>query len=141
LFAFKNKVIGNIPLDVAEDAIIPYIFYEKGYNIKYAPNAMVYVKNPTNWKDWIEQKKRAAKAHENIHKYADTKRIPRVKTFYNEVIKGSIWALMYPRSLREFYWTVLLFFTRLYMWIWVMVDTKIKRDHYKDAWKRIETAR
>src|SRR3989344_8190828 len=48
LFAFRNNIIKEFPLDVAEDTIIPYIFYKKGYKIGYAEKALVYIKNPNN---------------------------------------------------------------------------------------------
>ncbi len=141
LFAFRNHIIENIPLDVAEDTIIPYLFYEKGYKIKYAEKAIVYVKNPTTIKDWFQQRKRTAKAHETLSKYVNVNLTPRVKTFTNEMRKGVVWALAYPRSLKEMYWTLLLFMARLTMWLKVFADVKMKKQHYTDGWKRIETAR
>ena len=61
LFAMRNGVIKEIPTDVAEDTIIPYLFWKGGYKVGYAEKALVYVKNPDNIKDWIKQKKRTAK--------------------------------------------------------------------------------
>ena len=52
---------------------------EKGYKIKYVPEAEVYVKNPSNWKDWVNQKIRNIKAHENLNKIVPD--IPRTKSF------------------------------------------------------------
>jgi cellulose synthase/poly-beta-1,6-N-acetylglucosamine synthase-like glycosyltransferase len=54
LFAFRN-IIKEIPLDVAEDSIIPYYFLKKSYKIGYAEKALVYVKNPRNLKDLINK--------------------------------------------------------------------------------------
>ena len=140
LFAFRN-IIKEIPLDVAEDAVIPYMFWEKGYTVGYAENAVVYVKNPDSFKDWLKQRKRTSKAHETLEKYVDVERIPRVKSFSNEVKKGFFWALAYPKNIKEFYWTFCLFFARLYMWGCVFIDTKMRKKHYQDAWERVHTAR
>jgi len=140
LFAFRN-VIDEIPLDVAEDAYIPYIFWQKGCKIKYAENAKVYVKNPTNFKDWIKQRTRTSKAHETLDKYVDTKFTPRVKSFSNEIRKGFFWAWQHPRSIKEYYWTFVLILARLYMWGRVILDTKIMKRQYKDAWERIESTK
>lgn len=139
LFAFRNNIIKQIPLDVAEDAIIPYYFYKQGYKVSYAPEAKVFVKNPNNFKDWLKQRKRTSKAHETLTRYIED--FPKVKSFSNEVIKGTFWALEYPKNTKELLWTFSLLFARLYMWTNVFYDTKIKKEHYKDAWERVESTK
>ena len=139
LFAFRNKVIKGFPLDVAEDAIIPYIFYIKNYKIGYAEKALVYVKNPDNFRDWLKQRKRTAKGHENLLKYYPD--FPRVKSFWNEIRIGFFWALSYPRRIREMYWTILLMFARFYMWILALTESKFSRKQYQDAWGRVESTK
>ena len=140
LFAFRN-IIEEIPLNVAEDAYIPYLFWQKGYKIKYSENAKVYVKNPTNFKDWMKQRTRTSKAHENLNKYVDTKFTPRVKSFSNEIRKGFFRAWKYPKNTKEYYWTFILMFARLYMWSKVFLDTKFLEKDYTDAWERIESTK
>src|SRR3989344_1138305 len=139
LFAFRNNIINKIPLDVAEDSIIPYYFWKRGYKIKYVKEAKVFVKNPDNFNEWFKQRKRTAKAHETLTKHAPD--FPRVKSFFNEVFIGTFWALSYPQDLREFWWTLRLFFARLYMWISVYYDTRLIRKHYNDAWERVESTK
>ncbi len=138
LFAFRS-IIKEFPLDVAEDAIIPYIFHFKGYKIGYSEKALVYVKNPTNFKDWIKQKKRTAKGHETLTKYYPN--FPRVKSFWNEAKTGIFWALGYPTTIREMYWTILLIFYRLYLWIITLTESKLLKKDYKDAWERINSTK
>jgi len=139
LFAFRKGVIKDIPVDVAEDAIIPYLFWKKGYEIKYAPKAEVYVKNPTNLKDWIKQRKRTADAHTKLTKYI--KNFPKIKSFSNELKKGTFLALSYPKSIKEFYWTFLLFFFRAYIWFSLFFDLKFKKKEYIDGWERVESTK
>src|SRR3989344_4220778 len=139
LFAFRNKIVDKIPLDVAEDSYIPYVFWKKGYNIGYCEDAKVYIKNPTNLKDWLKQKARTSKAHETLQHYAPD--FPRVKSFTNEVLYGVFWALSYPRTIKEFFWTLNLFFIRFYMWMLVFVDTKFKKKTYSDGWERVESTK
>lgn len=141
LFGFRNNVLKEIPLEVAEDAYIPYVFYIKNYKIAYSENAKVYVKNPNNFKDWLNQRKRTSKAHETLDKYVDIKKFPRIKSFKNELIYGFFPSLKYPKNLKEIFWTFLLFLARLYMWLNVFYDTKIKKQHYKDAWERIDSTK
>lgn len=139
LFAFRNNgIISQIPLDVAEDSIIPYYFWKKGYKIKYADKAEVFVKNPIHLKDWFKQRKRTAKAHETLTKYAPD--FPKVKSFTNEAARV-FWALQYPKNLKELKWTLELIFARAYMWASVFFDTRLKGKHYQDAWERVESTK
>ena len=140
LFAFRKNKVEKIPLDVAEDTIIPYYFWEKGYGIGYAEKAEVYVKNVDNWKDWINQKIRTSKAHETLHKYADTITTPRAKTLGNES-RGIKWAIEYPKSFKEYLWTGELILARLYMWIRVIFETRLLNKNYGDAWDRVESTK
>jgi ADP-heptose:LPS heptosyltransferase/glycosyltransferase involved in cell wall biosynthesis len=140
LFAFRKEIIKEIPLDVAEDSVIPYYFWEKGYKIGYAKDAKVFVKNAQNLKEWVQQKVRTSKAHETLEKYVDVKTTPRVKTFKTEA-KGITWLLTYPKSFKEFFWSALLVGYRAWMWGVVFLDTKFKKKHYQDAWDRVESTK
>jgi len=139
-WAFRNKVIKNFPIDVAEDTIVPYLFRDRGFSIKYVSEAEVYVRFPRNLKDFVEQKKRTAKAHESLAKYYDLRKLPRTKSFLNELKEGYR-ALLYPRTILEAIYTLLLFPVRLYIWALVFYHTKLKKDVYKDAWKRVESTK
>ncbi|MEK6894807.1 MAG: glycosyltransferase family 2 protein [Nanoarchaeota archaeon] len=140
LFAFRRNQIKQIPLDVAEDSIIPYFFAQKRYLIGYADKAEVYVKNTDNWRDWVKQKIRTSKAHETIGKYANINKIKRVKSFSNES-KGIFQLFLYPKNLKEFWWGLELAFARVYIWIRVMWDTKVKNRSYKDNWERVDSTK
>jgi heptosyltransferase-2 len=140
LFAFRKNFISKIPLDVAEDSVIPYFFWEKGYKIGYVESARVFVKNVNNWKDWISQKTRTSKAHETLAKYVNTKLTPRAKTFKNEA-SGLGLLFSYPKTLREYIWTFELGLARLYMWLKVFFQIKIKKNTKVDNWERVESAR
>jgi len=140
LFAFRKRLIKKIPLDVAEDAIIPYFFWQKGYKIGYSSESGVYVKNVDNFKEWIAQKIRTSKAHETLYKYVDIKTTPRVKTFKTEA-KGFISLLIYSQNLKQVWWSFLLGLSRFYMWMKVFYETKFKKKYYQDAWKRVESTK
>jgi len=140
LFAFRKDKIKKIPLDVAEDTIIPYILWQKGYKIAYAPNAKVYVKNSDNWNDWITQKTRTHKSHGKLSNYVDTKTTKRVKSFKTE-IKGIRWLIGLPSTPKEFWWVIQLIFARLYTWWRYFKDTKLLKNEYQDAWERIESTK
>jgi len=140
LWAFRNNIIKGFPKDIAEDTIVPILFWQKGYKIAYAQEAEVYVKFPTNLHDFIEQKKRTAKGHESLQKHPQFKNVPRMKTLKNEILEG--WtALFYPQTLKEMIWTLLLFPLRLYIWLLTLYHTKVKNAHYTDGWKRVESTK
>jgi len=140
LWAFRNNIIKDFPLDVAEDTIVPYFFWGKKYKIAYAENAQVFVKNVDNWKDWVNQKVRCSRAHETLGKYVDVKKTPRTKNLSNES-KGVISLVSYPSGIKELFWTFELFVARLYMWGIVFYEVYFKKKYHKDNWKRVESAR
>jgi len=107
LLAVRKGIINEIPLDVAEDAIISYMVYEKGYKNVYVKEARVLVLFPRNFKDWVKQKVRSIKAHEALNKYV-TKKDVKMKSFSNEIFYGIYLSLSFPKYLNEFYWTLLL---------------------------------
>ncbi|MDP2925972.1 MAG: glycosyltransferase family 2 protein [Nanoarchaeota archaeon] len=136
LFAIRKGVIFEFPLDGSEDGIIPYIFWKNGYKIKYLPSLEVYVKNPENLKDWKTQKIRNIKGHENYSKlYPD---MPRTKSFLNEIRYGLFHALFYPRTPKEAWWTIKLFYHRYSIYSQAFKDLK-KKEVYTDGWRENET--
>jgi cellulose synthase/poly-beta-1,6-N-acetylglucosamine synthase-like glycosyltransferase len=139
LFAFKNQVIEEIPLDVAEDSIIPFYFFKKGYKVKYVPEAKVFVKNPDTFKDWVKQRKRTAGAHTKLTQYEPN--LPKMKSLRNEILHGALSIWSYPRDLREFFWTINLCFARLYMWTSLKKDENVSNKFYNDGWERVESTK
>lgn len=135
LFAIRKGVILDFPTETSEDSIIPYLFWKKGYKIKYVDNAEVFVKNPNNWKDWINQKIRNIKAHENLNKIAPD--MPRTKSFFNEIKEGALFAITFPRNLKEFWWTIELYFARFYLYYRAFKELR-KKTSYKDGWRETE---
>ena len=141
LFAIRNNLIEKIPyLDTAEDSIIPYLIWKQGYKISYAPEAKVYVKYPSNLKDFVKQRKRAGVgSHSKLTKYYPD--FPRMKSFTNEIKKGTISALQYPQNIKEFFWTLMLFPIRFYIWFIYYFEASFKKKFYGDAWERIESTK
>lgn len=131
LFAIRKGIISDFPLETSEDSIIPYLIWKKGYSIKYVPEAKVYVKNPDNWQDWLRQKIRNIKAHENLQKVAPG--IPRTKSLFNEVKWGAFFALTYPRTFREIGWTFEAYGARLVLY-W-KAFRGLKEKTYVDGWR------
>ncbi len=133
LFAIRNGVLQGFPLEASEDSIIPYLFWQKGYKIKYVPRAEIYVKNPGNWNDWKLQKIRNIKGHENLNSLV--KNMPRTKSFWNEVKYGTLFALKYPKNIKELFFTSVLFAARFYIYLLSFYELKLRKKSYKDGWR------
>lgn len=140
ILAFRKGLIKEIPLDVAEDAIISYFISEKGYKNVYVREAKVLVMYPQTFKDWVKQKVRSIKSHESLDKYISKKSI-RMKSFSNEIGKGIYLLFKFPKSIKEFFWTLLLYLARLYIWIKSFYELKIKKDTYNPHWSRSESTK
>ena len=122
-------------MESSEDSIIPYLFWEKGYKIKYVPEAEVYVKNPDNWKDWLNQKVRNIKGHENLNKIAPN--MPRTKSLFNEIKHGWNFLFFYPKNIQELFWTIQLYFARLYLYFKAFKELRLNKK-YSDGWRETE---
>ena len=139
LFAFRRALIGDIPVDaLAEDAVISHEIAQAGYRIRYAPEAQVYVRYPTTYRDWLRQKVRSAGgyAQDTIRKSPFSMRSARL-----EVVAGTRLALAYPRNLRELAWTLLLFAARLHLWLLVFWNVRVRHRPLKVLWQRVETTK
>jgi len=135
LYSIKNLKL-RIPEDVlSDDGYISHLIHSKDYEIGYAENAKVYVKYPDNFRDWILQKKRSAGG------YLQIKKIFKKSRGFGKESSGIFFALSYAKNLKEFIWTILLVFARLYLWIIIFFDLKLKKEKFKETWKRIESTK
>ena len=132
LFAIRKSVILDFPMETSEDSIIPFLFWKKGFLVKYIPEAEVFVKNPDNWKDWTAQKIRNIKAHENLSKIAPD--MPRTKTLWNEIKEGTFFAISQIRSFKQLFWIIQYFPARLYLYLKAFSQLR-KKAGYQDGWR------
>lgn len=139
LFAFRRALIGRVPEDaLAEDGVISHLIARQGYCIRYAPQARVFVKYPASYRDWLRQKVRSAGGYAQDY----VRKSPvRMRSAWLEVLNGTRLALCYPRSPREFLWTLLLFAARLHLWLLVFVNVRLLRRPLTTLWRRVETTK
>lgn len=139
LYAVRAGLVEHIPEDaLAEDAVVSHIIGEQGYRVRYAPDACVYVKYPSTYRDWLKQKVRSAGG------YAQPviARSPlRMRSFRHEAVAGTTRALRYARSLREFAWTLALFAARLHLWLLIFWQVRVRRRPLLELWQRVETTK
>ena len=139
LFAFRRELIDQVPVDaLAEDAVISHRIAQHSYRIRYAPEARVYVRYPTTYDDWLRQKVRSAGGY--AQKYVRESPV-RMRSAWLELWTGSRMALAYPKDLREFLWTLLLFAARLHLWLLVLVKVRLLQRPLDTLWKRVESTK
>ncbi len=140
LFAMR-KLFTKIPEDaLSDDAVMAHMVWQRGYKIDYAPKAKVFVKYPTTFDDWILQKRRSTGGYVQIEHYF--KDPPRMRTFFRELLYGSMWVWFYPNSIREIWYTLMLFPAKLYLWY--KIKKEVKKDQTKtllEIWKPIESTK
>ena len=136
LMAVRKSLIGKIPKDIfSEDGYISYMVYTKGYKIRYTDKAKVYVKYPTTISDWLKQKRRSAGGY--TQKYI----IVKTRSFKKEAIGGIKLFFKYPKNLKEYYYLICLFLMRIYLWLVIAMDIRIRKLKFKDIWVRVESTK
>ena len=139
LYAFRKGLITPLPEDaLSEDAVISSLVFEQGYKTVYAREARVYVRYPKTLKDWIKQKKRSAGGYTQLSQYVQGKE--RMRSFTKEA-SGVYKLLPYCTTLKKALWIFCLIFTRLYLWILILFDVKLKRKSFKQLWVRVESTK
>jgi cellulose synthase/poly-beta-1,6-N-acetylglucosamine synthase-like glycosyltransferase len=139
LFAFRHALINQVPHDaLAEDAVISHLVANQGYRVRYTPEARVLVKYPSTYRDWLRQKVRSAGGYAQDY----IRKSPvRMRSAWLEILYGTRLALRYPRHLREFPWTLLLFAARLHLWLLVFINVRLLRRPLASLWQRVETTK
>lgn len=139
LFALRGGVITVLPEDaLADDAVISHQVAAAGYRLRYAPEAKVYVKFPANYADWRRQKVRSAGGYAQEY----IRRSPfRMRSPWLEIRDGTGVALHFPRSWREWGWTMLLFAARLHLWLLIFWQVRFRKRPLATLWKRVESTK
>jgi cellulose synthase/poly-beta-1,6-N-acetylglucosamine synthase-like glycosyltransferase len=139
LYAIRSHLIAHIPEDaLAEDAVISHMIAEQDYAIRYVPTARVWVKYPSTYEDWLKQKIRSAGGY--TQPVIANSRL-QMRSFRHEASGGALRALGYPRSLREFLWTLALFAARLHLWLLIFWKVRIRRQALVQLWQRVESTK
>ncbi len=139
LFAARRALAEPVPADaLAEDAVLSHRIAERGYRTRYTPEAHVFVKYPTTYRDWLRQKVRSAGGYAQDY----VRQSPvQMRSARLEIVTGTRLALRYPRSVREFAWTLLLFAARLHLWLLVYVNVRVLRRPLTALWQRVESTK
>jgi cellulose synthase/poly-beta-1,6-N-acetylglucosamine synthase-like glycosyltransferase len=138
LYAFRRALVQSIPEDsLAEDGLISHRVWEQGYLTAYAPEAVVYVKYPSSYRDWITQKIRSMGG--SAQRYVQASQGKR--SFRQEVVDGLWSAVRYAENARELWWTLLLFAARVYVWLRVWWDVRFRKRPFSALWQRVNSTK
>ncbi|MHC1716556.1 MAG: glycosyltransferase family 2 protein [Candidatus Dojkabacteria bacterium] len=137
-----RKMDFKIPSNVlSDDAYISYVIRNLGFDIAYAPEAICYVKYPSNFKDYLKQKVRSLGGFVQLKKLGVFKKDRQSRSFFIE-LGYTFFALGYAKNFREFCWSLLLFPARLITWIMILWEREIlRKDMPKTGWERIESTK
>ena len=131
----------NIPADcLVDDAYLSYLIFNKGLQLNYEPKALVYVKYPGNLKDWLNQKARSVGGYMQLWTYGVVNEKTKVRSFVKE-LEYFWFPLKYAQNIKQLFWSLILYFLRLYLWLRIFWEQRIlKKDFYK-TWVRIESTK
>jgi cellulose synthase/poly-beta-1,6-N-acetylglucosamine synthase-like glycosyltransferase len=139
LYAIRAGLVAHIPeAALADDAVVSHLIGEQGCRVRYAPQAEVFVKYPTTYRDWLKQRVRSAGG------YAQpiiTRSPLRMRSFRHEVTSGTLRALRYPQNVREFVWTLALFAARLHLWLLILWRVRVLHQPLEQLWQRVESTK
>ena len=140
LMAIRQGLIESIPENsLVDDAVISNLILDKGLSIAYAPEAIVYVKYPNNFNDWIKQKIRSSGGYYQLKEF--TKSNTKMKRSFLSESSGVFSIFKYITNFKEFLFTLALILARFYLWFRIFYDIKIRRKDFSKIWKRIESTK
>jgi cellulose synthase/poly-beta-1,6-N-acetylglucosamine synthase-like glycosyltransferase len=136
-FAVRKNLFPKLAENLlSEDGFISHSVYSKKYQILYAPEAKVYVKYPTNFKDWIIQKKRSIGGYNQIKKLVKAE----IRSFKQESL-GGLELFKFVSNFKELTWLLTLFLARIYLWLLIYRDINIRKKSHKEIWLRVESTK
>jgi cellulose synthase/poly-beta-1,6-N-acetylglucosamine synthase-like glycosyltransferase len=139
LYAVRAGLVDHIPEEaLAEDAVVSHRIGEQGYQVRYAPEAEVFVKYPSTYRDWLIQKVRSAGGYAQPPVAGSPLRM---RSFWHEALNGPLRALRYPRTPREFLWSLALFWARLHLWLLIFWRVRVRRLPLSALWQRVESTK
>lgn len=137
LFAIRKKLFPKLPKELlSEDGFISNNVYKNRYQVAYSKKSYVYIKYPTNFSDWIKQKKRSAGGYNQIKKLISIE----IRSFKKESL-GAFGLFKYVSNFRELVWLFDLFLARVYLWAVIYLDVNLRKKSHKDIWLRVDSTK
>lgn len=137
LFIIRKSLFPRLSEELlSEDGFISNYVYTKGYSIGYAEKARVFVKYPSNFADWIKQKKRSAGGYNQIKKMTGAE----MRSFRIEA-RGFADLFKFVTRPRELFWLLQLFVARVYLWALIYRDINVAKKSRAEIWTPIKSTK
>ncbi|MFC1780335.1 glycosyltransferase [Patescibacteria group bacterium] len=140
ILAMRNLGIKTPEDCLIEDAYFSYKLHNKGYTLVYEPEARVYVKYARNIKDWFKQKLRSVGGYVQLWEYKVIKSETKVRNIWRE-LEYFWFPIKYSRSIKQFIWSLLIYPTRLVLWIRIFWERRVLKKSFKSTWVRVESTK
>jgi len=123
---------------LVDDSYLSHLATQSGYSVAYASEAIVHVKFPTTFSDWMKQKIRSTGGYVQIQSLFPAH--VQMRHFQQEVSEFFI-PLKFVKSPKEFFWLLLLYAARLYLWLRIAIFYKLRKKFYASGWPRVESTK
>ncbi len=136
-----SKTDFRFPEDtLVDDAYISYQAFNNGWKIEYEPEAVAFVKYPRNLNDYFKQKKRSTGGYMQLWEYGVVKPETKTRSFWRE-LEYFWFPITYAKNIKQFFWSLMLYPIRLWLWIQIFWERKIKKKDFVRTWVRVESTK
>ncbi len=125
---------------LVDDAFVSYLVHNSGGKIGYAPEARAFVKYPTNLNDYFKQKKRSTGGYVQLWEHGVVRPETKSRSFGKE-LEYFWFPIKYAKSLKQFWWSLMLYPTRLWLWIMIFWERRVTKKDFVKTWVRIESTK
>lgn len=125
---------------LVDDAYISYVVHNSGGLIGYAPEAIAYVKYPTNLKDYFKQKKRSTGGYVQLWEYGVVESKTKTRSLKKE-LEYFWFPFKYASNIKEFFYSLMLYPIRLWLWIMIFWERRVTKKDFVKTWVRVESTK
>lgn len=138
LYAIKSGLVKEIPSEIlADDSFISKSIISFGLKTVYEPKAEVYVKYPTNLRDWVNQKKRTTGKFYQLKSFFQ---VSKAMSLAEEISSG-LSTIKELKSIKHLFWFLFLVIMRAYIWFRIFFDRKLWKKPLLHTWTPIESTK
>ncbi len=131
----------RFPADtLVDDAYISYAVFNEGGRIEYEPNALAYVKYPTNLADYFKQKKRSTGGYIQLWEYGIVRPDTKTRSFWRE-LEYFWYPISYAKNIKELFFSLLMYPIRLWLWVQIFWERKVIKKDFVKTWVRVESTK
>jgi poly-beta-1,6-N-acetyl-D-glucosamine synthase len=139
LCAYKKSKIKKLPIEtLVDDAQFSIQILEQNLDIKYVSKSLVGVKYPTNFGDWMIQKRRSAGGYRELDQQIKSLNLNSTQRSFKNELSFIFYPIKYANNSKELIYSFGLYPLRLLLWIFIFKDRFIKPNK---PWERVESTK